>query len=323
MGLDIGLMRAGLRIAITQEYDEDCCATIRQNGHIVIAGDINQLLENDPACRFLLKPAGLKRRETFAVVGGPPCQSFSHIGKRSGVKDERGKLLFRFPDVVTATLPRFFVLENVEGLARETVVMELLLQRFKEIGYTTIHGVVNSKDYGSPQSRRRLLIIGSRDNEPIYLPSPTGAQKTLRDAIGYLQNKPTGPCGKFSPKTERIMVRIPEGGNWRSLPIRIRKQAMGGADTTIGGLTGYFRRLAWDKPSPTLLTIPTQKATLLCHPVETRPLSVKEYAAIQGFPAHWRFSGGVTSLYKQIGNAVPTALGEAIGEMLLSVARFQ
>lgn len=111
---------------------------------------------------------------------------------------------------------------------------------------------------------------------------------------------------------------LKEGEDWRDLPEELQAEAMGGAIDSEGGRTSYFRRLKWNEPSPTLVCSPTQKSTCLCHPEQNRPLSIKEYARIQGFPDDWKFSGSVSSIYKQIGNAVPVKLAEAIGKTIIN-----
>jgi DNA (cytosine-5)-methyltransferase 1 len=337
MGLDLGLEEAGLHVAVSQDSDKWCVETIRQNGHVGVEGDIRALIENDPACSFLLQPAGLAKEDVFAVVGGPPCQSFSTAGKRMGVEDARGTLYHQFLHVVETLSPRFFVMENVKGMAStpsvagdktSPPVLGVILEHFRQLGYHTVHGVLDAVHYGTPQFRERLVIVGSRDKEAIFLPAPTHFHihqnpdmrwRTLLDAIGDLQDD-CGPHANFSPKIAQYLNLVPEGGNWKSLPPTVVQEAMGGAYLSGGGKVGFYRRLSFSEPSPTLVTSPVQKATLLCHPRATRALSVSEYARIQGFPAGWRFEGKPVDAYRQIGNAVPIPLGRAIGQMLLSVA---
>ncbi len=338
MGLDLGLEQAGLKVAVSQDYDKWCVETIRKNGHVAVAGNIKELIEKDPACRFLLKPAKLKADDVFAVVGGPPCQSFSTAGKRMGVDDARGTLYHQFLHVVQTLMPRFFAMENVKGLAStpsiagdkaSPALLDVILGHFKGAGYHTVHGVLDAVHFGTPQFRERLVIIGSRDKEAIFLPAPTHFHmhqnpqmrwRTLAHAIADLQDD-CGPHANFSPKIAQYLTQVPEGGNWRSLPPTLVQAAMGGAFESGGGKVGFYRRLPFSEPSPTLVTSPVQKATLLCHPREDRPLSVAEYARIQGFPDGWKFEGSITESYRQIGNAVPVPLGKAIGQMLLSVAQ--
>ena len=337
MGLDLGLMAAGLHVAVSQDYDKWCVETIKRNGHVAVEGDIRELITNDPSCEFLLSAGKLRREDVFAVVGGPPCQTFSTAGKRKGVEDARGTLYEQFLHVVTTIRPRFFVMENVKGLMsmpsdpsdkKSAPVLDAIIDHFKKLGYHTIHGVVDAVHYGTAQFRERLVIIGSRDNEAIFLPAPTHFHmhqnpnmrwRTLHDAIGDIQGD-CGPHANFSQKIAHYLNMVPEGGNWKSLPANETATAMGGAYESGGGKVGFYRRLNYEEPSPTLVTSPIQKATLLCHPREARPLSVKEYARIQQFPDAWKFEGKITDCYRQIGNAVPIPLGKAIGEVLLSVA---
>jgi DNA (cytosine-5)-methyltransferase 1 len=336
MGLDLGLQRAGLAVCVSQDHDKWCLETMRKNGQVAVGGDIRELIAQDPQCRFLLEPAQLGTRDVFAVVGGPPCQSFSTAGKRMGVEDERGTLYHQFLHVVETLAPRFFVMENVKGLAstpsiagekNSPPVLGVILEHFKKLGYHTVHGVLDAVHYGTPQFRERLVIVGSRDKEAIFLPAPTHFHmhqnpdmrwRTLFDAIGDLQGH-GGPHANFSPKIAQYLALVPEGGNWKSLPPNKVQEAMGGAYLSGGGKVGFYRRLSFSEPSPTLVTSPVQKATLLCHPREARPLSVSEYSRVQGFPDDWVFEGKTADAYRQIGNAVPIPLGLAIGQMLLAV----
>lgn len=113
---------------------------------------------------------------------------------------------------------------------------------------------------------------------------------------------------------------VPEGGNWRDLPEEVQRVAMGGAYASGGGKVGFYRRLSYSQPSPTIVTSPIQKATMMCHPTQDRPLSVTEYARIQQFPDSWVITGTMQERYKQIGNAVPVGLAKAIGEAIVSTA---
>jgi DNA (cytosine-5)-methyltransferase 1 len=333
MGLDIGLAQAGLEVRVGQELDRDSSNSIRANGHAVVEGDLRVLLTTDPKLESLLEIAGAKRGNAFAAVGGPPCQPFSTAGRRLGIEDERGRLIFDYLQAVEALMPRFVVLENVKGILGaagegEDSLLDQVRERMAAAGYSTVAGVVDAVNYGAPQFRERMIIVGSRDSEPVFLPAPTHHAvhqdaayrwKTLRSAIADLEENP-GPSVSFSPRLMDVIKSVPEGGNWRSLPPEVAKEAMGGAWESGGGKVGFFRRLSYAQPSPTLVTSPTQKATMLAHPTQDRPLSVREYARIQGFPDDWSFSGSVASQYKQIGNAVPIPLGRAIGQMLAAVA---
>jgi len=348
MGLDLGLEAAGLKIKIAQDIDPWCYETAKANKKNYILGDIRELIKEDPSCDFLLKKAKIKKEDVFAVVGGPPCQAFSTAGKRESIADPRGSLFMEFAHVIRIIKPRFFVMENVKGLISVSIkkpekgknpidytpeempgsAFAVIKKTFEDIGYKLVHGVLDAAHFGVPQFRERLIIIGSRDREDIFLPYPTHFQKhqdpkyrwkKLREAIEDLEDNP-GPCGSFSKDRIEILKHVPMGGNWRDLPEELKKVAMGGAFESGGGKTGFYRRLDYEQPAPTLVTSPVQKATMLCHPTKDRPLSVREYARIQQFPDNWKIKGDIEDQYRQIGNAVPIGLGRAIGQALIAAA---
>ena len=313
-GLDIGMELAGLQVPVAQEWNSTAVKSLRKNGRQVVEGDICKLVQQDPACRFLLDM--IPGEDVFAIFGGPPCQPFSYHGKGLGFDDERAKTYKAFIAVIKAVRPRFFVMETVNGFVSKPGALELILKPFEGL-YKTVYGVVNAADYGAPQIRKRLLVIGSRDGEPVAIPAPTHADhyKTFGEAIKGLKDDGLG--AKFPPKTMRLIKHVPEGGNWRCLPPRLQHTALG--NCSGGGLTGVCRRLSLSRPSPTVVCSPTQHTTLFAHPVENRPLTVREYARIQGFPDSYQIEGSMADKYKQIGNAVPIALGEAVGKMLMRV----
>ena len=342
MGLDIGLEKAGLNVVIGQDFDESCVKTMRANGHNVLGGDIREI---DP--RKFLELTGLSIGEPFLICGGPPCQPFSTAGKRLGINDPRGSLFMDFIRMIDYIRPRFFVMENVKGIMsaplkhvplaerdendpdqRLGTVLDVILSEFDKLGYKTVYGVLDAVNYGVPQFRERFVLIGSRDNEGIFLPIPTHFQmhqdkayqwKTVRDAIADLEFD-KGECATLSEERLKFLKMVPEGGNWRDLPKDIIPIAMGGAYKSGGGKVGFYRRLSYDQPSPTVVTSPVQKATMMCHPTQDRPLSIKEYARIQQFPDGWVFIGTTAAKYRQIGNAVPVGLAEAIGKAVCAVA---
>ena len=318
-GLDIGLEQAGFHTAICQEWDPVCCQTLTVNGKRVLQGDIRELTPDQ-----LLQEAGIERAQVALVYGGPPCQPFSTAGKKQGIRDPRGSLFRDFVRFVDDIRPRFFLMENVQGLTSSYIpnsdqtAYDIICSEFLRIGYTFSSELLNAADFGVPQARKRMIFMGSRDNEPIHLPKPNSEkQQTLRDAVYDLKDDP-GLCAEFSPSRLKFLRMVPEGGNWRSLPEEVLDEAMGGARHSGGGKVGFYRRLGWDKPCPTLVTSPIQKATMLCHPEYDRPLSVREYARIQQFPDNWVFCGRMMEQYRQIGNAVPVGLGKAIGEAFWS-----
>ena len=199
--------------------------------------------------------------------------------------------------------------------------------------------LLNSADYGAPQKRIRFVLMGARQDSRITLPEPThadpeskkledGSRKpwvTLRGALAGLgEDRPEH--FDFPEKWGQYLDDVPPGGCWRDLPKRLHPVVLGGAYDDgknpmtagmKGGRTGFLRKLAWDRPSPTLVDRPTNKANCLCHPDETRPLSVKEYARIQGFEDDWKFSGTLSQRYRLIGQATPIPLASAIAKRIL------
>lgn len=342
MGLDIGLEKAGLNIAIGQDFDTNCVATMRANGHKVLCGDIRDINPED-----FLNQVGMMRGEPFLICGGPPCQPFSTAGKRLGLNDPRGSLFMDFIRMIDYIRPRFFIMENVKGIMSTPLkcasvagcnknylkqyhetVLDVILSEFHKLGYKTVYGILDSVNYGVPQFRERFVLIGSRDNEDIFLPIPTHFQlhqdpayrwKTLSDTIKDLEYV-CGECAAFSEERLGFLRLVPEGGNWRDIPENLKRKAMGGAYKSGGGKVGFYRRLSYSQPSPTLVTSPIQKATMMCHPTQDRPLSIREYARIQQFPDDWIFMGTSAAKYRQIGNAVPVGLAVALGKAVLAVA---
>lgn len=201
------------------------------------------------------------------------------------------------------------------------------------MGYRVDCFEVNSVNYGTPQIRERVLFFGNRLNVQVHFPFPTHVNpasinsesllfqddklpwSTLRDAIGNLHEK-NPELLDFSPRKKYFLNMVPEGGNWRSMPVNFQKESMGKAFFAKGGRSGWWRRLSYDLPCPTLVTMPNHASTSLCHPKETRVLSVREYARIQGFPDEWVFCGTVSEKYAQIGNAVPLKLGSISGSII-------
>ena len=342
MGLDIGLEEAGLNVAIGQDFELACVKTMKANGHNVLGGDIREIKPET-----LLEMTGLKVGEPFMICGGPPCQPFSTAGKRLGINDPRGSLFMDFIRMIDYIKPRFFIMENVKGIVSAPLkhvpveerdgndpeqqlgtVLDVILSEFNKLGYKTVYGILDAVNYGVPQFRERFILIGSRDNEDVFLPVPTHFQmhqdpnyrwKTVGEAIKDLEDE-DGECGKLTPERKKYLRMVPEGGNWKDLPQEVIREAMGGAYESGGGKVGFYRRLSYTQPSPTITTAPAQKATMLCHPVKDRPLSVHEYARLQQFPEGWIFTGTTAAKYKQIGNAVPVGLAKAIGEAVIAVA---
>ncbi|MDJ1171534.1 DNA cytosine methyltransferase [Roseofilum sp. BLCC_M154] len=355
-GLDLGLEQAGFITVSVVEKDLNAVKTIALNRPFLKNSAIPREIEQVTA-QELLEEGGrvlglgrpLQPGEVDLVTGGPPCQPFSTAGKRGSVLDPRGSLFMDFIRIVKEVQPRFFLMENVKGLLSAPLrhrpinqrgkdypplgkdemkgaALQVILSEMKNIGYQVIYNTLEAADYGVPQTRQRVIFMGSRDSESVTFPLPKYSKngqklpkwRTLREGLkGLVDSEP-----EFIPYSEnrlKYLKLLNAGQNWKALPEDLKQEAMGGAYHSGGGKVGFYRRLSWDKPSPTITTSPNQKATDMCHPVELRCLTVRESAKLQTFPDDWIFSGSTLSKYKQIGNAVPVLLSKEIGVYLFNL----
>jgi DNA (cytosine-5)-methyltransferase 1 len=202
-----------------------------------------------------------------------------------------------------------------------------ILSDVTKLDYSVNFGILDAADYGAPQHRLRFVMIGSRQNAIPELPKPShGASKpgnpehrVVREAIYDLRENP-GPHSSYTEEMARFFRMIPPGGSWRDLPKELQREALGPSFEAGGGKTGFFRRLDYERPAPTVTTKPNRKGSAMCHPEFVRPLSVRECARIQGFPDDWHFSGAMNQQYQQIGNAVPVHLGAAVAGAIVAGA---
>lgn len=319
-GLALGMHMAGFRHVLLNEMDNLACQTLKKNmpEWNVLEGDIHNI------------DFSALNGTIDLLTGGFPCQAFSYAGKKGGLNDARGTLFFELARAVKEIQPKVFVCENVKGLTShdEGNTLKIIRESIKELGYSLIEPrVLKAIMYKVPQKRERLILVAIR-NDLAHLvkytwPSPYKRIMTLRDAFYsgelYQNDVPESEGQKYPIKKVQIMALVPEGGDWRDLPVEIQKEYMGGSFLLGGGKTGMARRLSLDEPSLTLTCAPAQKQTERCHPIETRPLTVREYARIQTFPDEWQFVGNLSDQYKQIGNAVPVNLSYAIGRSIIRI----
>lgn len=336
MGLDIGIKNAGIQPLLACEINKDARATIVANDHeIGLIGDIWQCTP-EKIYEYAKIPNGYP---IDFIFGGPPCQAFSTAGNRKGLEDSRGDVFIRYLDIISELKPKYAVIENVRGLQTTEAILDdtegkavkggvlhYAIERLRSAGYTISFELYNAANFGAPQKRERFVIIAKLGKQKVSYLTPTHSEhgefglpkwRTLGDAINDIQDSEMNFIE--IPKSRREWFKkIPEGGNWKSLTDEEQREAMGKKYFMSGGKTGFYRRLTFQQPSPTLVTVPTMPATDLVHPIELRPLSIEEYARIQGFPDDWKFCGKIMEQYKQIGNAVPIKLGEAIGRTILN-----
>ncbi len=352
-GLDVGLERTGhFGTRAFVELDPASCETLALNqgaGRIgtrrtsIVCSDIADV---DPLA--LLGAMDLAPGELDVLVGGPPCQTFSTAGRRETVQDRRGLLLWEFLRFIVATRPRFFLMENVRGLLSAALQHRQIadrpdkggppLLRREEAGsvvqrwladlaleapeYRVDCFEVNAANYGAPQLRERALFFGNRFSRVVEFPAPTHGTRTgllpfatLGDALATVTDH-DAEVMDFSPRKKRYLAMVPEGGNWRTLPPDVQRESMGRAWLAKGGRSGWWRRLTRDLPCPTVVTMPNHASTSMCHPTETRALTVAECAAVQEFPPGWAFAGTTPQRYTQVGNACPVRLAEVAGTVL-------
>lgn len=319
-GLALGMEKAGFKSVLLNEFDKHACNTLRLNRPEwnVVEGDIANV-------------DFTKYKEKIDILsGGFPCQAFSYAGKKLGFEDTRGTLFFEFARAVKETNPKIIVAENVRGLLKheEGKTLSVITSVIDELGYELVEPrVLKAMFYQVPQKRERLFLIGIRKDLASHVrfnwPSPYSRIMTMRDALkkGMLFNSdvPESQGQTYPARKAEILSQVPPGGYWRDLPDDVQREYMQKSYFLGGGKTGMARRLSWDEPSLTLTCAPAQKQTERCHPDETRPLTVREYARIQTFPDNWTFSGPVTAQYKQIGNAVPVNLAYAVGRALVAL----
>lgn len=335
MGLDIGMSKGGIKALLACEFNKYCRMTIQKNEpDMALIGDINKY-EPEDILRMAKIPEG---RKVDVIFGGPPCQAFSTAGARRALDDERGNVFLRYIEVVEKIRPSYVVIENVRGLLSAPYPYKdieepikggalcIIMDRLREAGYTISFELYNAANFGAPQIRERVVMIGKLNGEKMPYLSPTNSEdgsfglpkwNTLGDAMRDFDVKEHHYI-EFPEKRLKYYRMLTEGQYWKDLPVDIQREAMGSKLDLGGGKTGFFRRLSFGKPSPTLVTNPTMPATDLCHPTEDRPLSVEEYGCIQGFPKDWVICGPILEQYKQIGNAVPIKLGEAIAKSIVA-----
>lgn len=333
-GFTLGFQAAGFTSQLAVEREADFAATYAENfGDHALTGDIEALLAS-----------GALDRRADVVIGGPPCQGFSNL--TGNKKDDPRRELWRaYMDAVERADAKVFVVENVRNFLT-SVEGQGLIAEARRLGYEvddTTAAVLNAADYGTPQARKRAIIIGSRVGR-IALPEPSDVRRTVRDAFRHgchpgdapiparpthqdlLKNPASGPdlhLGRNPTASSRERYRaVPPGGNRFDLQRNrpdltpdcwIRK--------TSGG-TDLFGRLWWDRPSVTIRTefYKPEKGRYL-HPVEHRPITHWEALRLQSFPDTFRFTGTKVRIAVQIGNAVPPLLAHAVAKVVAAGLR--
>lgn len=319
-GMALGMERCGFKSLLLNEIDKYACETLRKN-----RPNWNVIESSITGVDFRKY-----RDQVDIVTGGFPCQAFSYAGKKLGFEDTRGTMFFEFARCLRETNPKTFMAENVRGLLTHDHgrTLQTMLGILNDLGYFIEEPrVMKALHHKVPQKRERLIIVGVRgdlrDDQRFEWPRSAGKIYTVRDALKagelYKADVPPSDGQKYPASKRKVMELVPPGGYWRDLPEKIQKENMMKSYYLGGGQTGMARRMSWDEPSLTLMTSPAQKQTERCHPEETRPFTIREYARIQTFPDDWEFVGNQSSIYKQIGNAVPVNLAAALGLSLVKL----
>ena len=318
-GMALGMEKAGIEHLLLNDFDRYATQTLKKNRPKwnVVHGDVAKI-DFTPF------------KGIDILTGGFPCQAFSYAGKKRGMEDTRGTLFYEFARALKESEPKVFLAENVKGLKSHDGgrTLETMVEVFKSMGYDVLTPtVLKGIHYHVPQKRERLFIVGIKkeyaDKVTFHWPKASEKIYNLEDALkkGELFDcdVPLSDGQKYPEKKKKVLDLVPAGGYWRDLPLNIQKEYMMKSFYLGGGKTGIARRIAWDEPSLTLTCSPAQKQTERCHPDETRPFTVREYARIQTFPDNWEFEGSMTNQYKQIGNAVPVNLAFALGKSLVAL----
>jgi len=299
-GLDLGLEQAGLKVIWANDIFEDAVVTYRDNiGDHIDTRDICQIPSDQiPECDV--------------VVGGFPCQGFSVANWGRSLDDPRNALYKQLVRVVADKRPRYFVGENVKGLASMGggALLKLIVNEFADLGYRVRWQVVNAADYGVPQMRRRLLIVGVREDlagEVEFPPRPTHADPAQASSLGLLPWLSVGKALQHFPNPD--------------LPNTVKNHECSRYKLRFNGHLGH-RFIEPTKPAPTVTARGDDKGgvVVLHHPSNERRMTARELAAVQSFPDDFVFHGTKTSVYRQVANAVPPLLGLAVGKMLIEAA---
>lgn len=315
-GLDLGFRRAGFDIVWANEFDESIHPTYRYNHPktLLSTADIRTLSVDDiPDCD--------------GFIGGPPCQAWSEGGKQLGLEDERGRLFLDYIRLIRSKRPKFFVIENVVGILSEKHrhTFHAFLQAFEEVGFTLHHTVLNAADFSVPQDRKRVFIVGFREELKcsFLFPQPlSDSQVTLSKAIGDITEKPN---------------------EYVDNPVQQEKERRANHDVYVGAFDAKYmarnRVRSWNEVSYTIQALaknapihpqapkmrfitPYQRIFAVGFEHLYRRLSVRECARIQTFPDSFRLLySDVKDGYKMVGNAVPPRLAEAIAKAVMKSLR--
>ena len=328
-GLGLGLKRAGLDILMSFDIDGLCIDTINANkkylDHLAVVADIADMLNGK-----LLRKCKIQRGKLFLLAGGPPCQGFS-VQRRGNDLDKRNDLVLKYGQLINELYPCYFVMENVSGLGgkRGKNILKQLVEEVESLGYNVHIKVLDAQNFGVPQRRKRYIVVGERgDMKSSYLyPKESFISKTVRDTIGSLPAPPVNGedhpdyslhrRDKLSPLNIRRLNALKEGQGRDHLPKDLLADCHR-VDSSVIGYRNVYGRMAWDDVSPTITArFDSFTRGQFGHPDQPRSISLREGALLQTFPVDFSFIGNKVDVARQIGNAVPPLLAEAIGKSII------
>lgn len=319
-GLDLGLTNAGFNIVFANDILAPAIENYQHNIGEISSEDITQIQEDDIP-------------DAHVLVGGFPCQPFSNAGNRLGVDDERGNLYLDCIRIVKAKRPKVVIFENVRGLLSiknndGSMLIDTIVQLLENAaqGYNVSYKLLKASDYGVPQNRYRVLIVGIRKdlNFKYEFPKPLPIDSellTVGHAISNVDGLPNqDEIWDFSPQSQRLIPFIPEGGSWKNIPYNELPDRMKRIRDNMSRYhsPNFYRRFSRDEINGTITAAATPEHCGIIHPVEDRRYSVREIARIQSFPDNYEFVGSsIANKYKIIGNAVPPRLAEVVGKSIV------
>ena len=328
-GLGLGLQQAGFDVKLSFDIDKKCIDTIHENKkyfkHLAVVADISDMLNGK-----VLNFCNMKRGELFLLAGGPPCQGFS-IQRRGADIDPRNQLVFMYAKLVEELYPKYFLMENVTGIAgkRGKTILGQLIDVLKNIGYEVHIELLDAQNYGVPQRRKRYSIVGERNDMGIHYryPAPTGEFCTVREAIGNLPEPPLDGSDYFGlplhrrDKLSDINLKriraLKQGEGREHLPDNLLANCHK-VDSSIIGYRNVYGRMAWDEVAPTITArFDSFTRGKFGHPEQDRSISLREGAVLQTFPMDFSFIGNKVDVARQIGNAVPPILAKEIGNSII------
>lgn len=335
-GSAVGFSQLGFDIKVAVDINEDASRTFQLNfpNATVVNQNIQKVRGSD-----LLKLTGASSGDDVVIIACPPCQGFSTARRKSQcLSDERNNLIYEFLRIVKEIKPIGFVMENVPGLSKGLgkEMFEDVQKRLKRLGYSTVCDVVDASDYGVPQRRRRLVLLGinSKAHGP-FIPSKSHSSNTaqginiepwctVKDVISDLpllkageksEKDPLHVCANLAEiNLKRLQLTPPNGGGRESWPEDLKLEC----HKKVKGYGDVYGRMRWDTPSPTM----TAGCGMISkgrygHPEQNRAISLREAARLQSFPDSFVFTGNFGNIASQIGNAVPPLLAKKLGEALI------